>query len=211
MIDKDLVENTTYSYRLKVLGDKTESLETVISVQTSAILITPELIAETITHDNIKLKWKSVTNATKYLLERQAQGEIAFQKVLESENLMEYLDANLKENTAYSYRLKAVSSISESGFRKIDLKTLAILSNQSEENMVFKVFPNPTNEQLTISFAEPISGDLCFVNLIGKTIFEHQITKQKSVEIDVSTFKKGIYLVVIRIDQELYSQKVIVD
>ena len=211
LIDKDLVENTTYSYRLKVLGDKTESLETVISVQTSAILITPELIAEIITHNNIKLKWKSVTNATKYLLERQALGEIAFQKVLESENLMEYLDANLKENTAYSYRLKALSSISESGFRKIDLKTLAILSNQSEENMVFKVFPNPTNEQLTISFAELISGDLCFVNLIGKTIFEHQITKQKSVEIDVSTFKKGIYLVVIRIGQELYSQKVIVD
>lgn len=211
LIDKDLIENTTYSYRLKVLGDKTESLETVISVQTSAILITPELIAEIITHNNIKLKWKSVTNATKYLLERQALGEIAFQKVLESENLMEYLDANLKENTAYSYRLKALSSISESGFRKIDLKTLAILSNQSEENMVFKVFPNPTNEQLTISFAEPISGDLCVVNLIGKTIFEHQITKQKSVEIDVSTFKKGIYLIVIRIGQELYSQKVIVD
>ena len=210
-IDKDLVANTSYSYRLEAFGDKTESLISVISVQTPAILSTPELLAETVTHENIKLKWKSVTNATKYILERQAQGEIAFQKVFETDNLLEYSDANLKENTAFSYRLKALSSISESAFVKIDLKTLAILSNQFEENIRFSIFPNPASEQLTISFLEPIAGNLSFVDLLGKTVFEQKIVKQKSVEINVSTFKKGFYLVLIKTNQELYSQKVIIE
>ena len=210
-IDKDLLENTIYSYRLKALGDKTESLENTISVQTPAILSTPELIAENITHENIKLKWKLVTNANKYVLERQAQGEMTFQKIFETDNLLEHIDAKLKENTTYSYRLKALSNISESGYIKIELKTLAILSNQSEENSTFKVFPNPTSEQLTISFLEPISGNVCFVDLLGKVVFEQQIAKQKSLIINVSTFKKGFYLVLIKTNKELYSQKIIIE
>ncbi len=210
-IDKDLIENTSYSYRLKAFGDKTESLVNVISVQTPAILSTPELTAETITHENVKLKWKLVTNASKYVLERQSQGETIFQKIVETDNLLEHTDAKVKENTAYSYRLKALSNISESKYIKIDLKTLAILSNQSEENTTFNVFPNPASEQLTISFLEPISGNLSFVDLLGKTVFEQKIAKQKSVEINVSIFKKGFYLVLIKTNQELYSQKVIIE
>ncbi len=210
-IDKDLVENTGYSYRLKAFGDKTESLENIITVQTPAILSTPELTAETVTHENIKLKWKSVTNANKYFLERLAQGETTFQKIFETDDILEYSDVKLKDNTAYSYRLKALSNVSESGYVKIDLKTLAILATQSEENTIFKVFPNPTSEQLTISFIEPISGNLSFVDLLGKTVFEQKMTKQKRVEINVSTFKKGIYLVLIKTNQELYSQKVIIE
>ena len=210
-IDKDLLENTFYSYRLEAFGDKTESLVNVISVQTPAILNTPELTAETITHENVKLKWKLVTNANKYVLERQSQGETIFQKILETDNLLEYTDTKVKENTNYSYRLKALSNISESRYIKIDLKTLAILSNQSEENATFNVFPNPASEQVTISFLEPIAGNLSFVDLLGKTVFEQKIAKQKSVEINVSTFKKGFYLVLIKTNQELYIHKVIIE
>ena len=210
-IDKDLLENTLYTYRVKALGDKTESLENVISVQTPAILSTPELTVETITHENVKLKWKLVTNANKYLLERLSPGEIVFQKIFETDNLLEYSDVKLKENTAYLYRLKALSSISESGYAKIDLKTMTILSTQSEEDTWFKVFPNPVSEQLSISFTIPISGNVSFVNLLGKVVFEQQIAKQKSLVINVSTFKKGFYLVLIKTNQELYSQKVIIE
>lgn len=88
---------------------------------------------------------------------------------------------------------------------------MVILSTQFEENRVFTVFPNPTNEKLTISFTERISGNLLFIDLAGKTVFEQNLLNQKLVEINVSNFKKGIYLVLIKTNQELYSQKVIIE
>ena len=211
LIEKDLKENTNYSYRLKAFGDKTESLESIISVQTLAILATPELVQDNINHESIKLKWKAITSANKYILERQAQGETTFQKIFETDNLLEFSDVKLKENTTYSYRLKAVNAFSESQYAKIELKTLAILSTNLEESNLFKLFPNPTNEKLTISFIEPISGNLSFIDLVGKTVFEQNLLKQKLVEINVSNFKKGIYLVLIKTNQELYSQKLIIE
>ncbi|MES2517289.1 MAG: T9SS type A sorting domain-containing protein [Bacteroidota bacterium] len=210
-IDKDLKENMAYTYRIKALGEKTESLESTLIAQTPSILATPEISANVITHESIKLNWKAINSATQYILERQAQGETVFQKIFETDNLLEYSDVKLKENNAYSYRLKALSVFSESGFSKIDLKTLAILSNQNEENSIFNVFPNPANEKMTISFAEPISGNLSFTDLSGKIVFEQKITKQKIVEMNVATFKKGFYLVLVNTNQELYSQKVIIE
>ena len=145
------------------------------------------------------------------MLERQVVGETTFQKIFETSNLLEFIDTKLKDNSTYNYRLKAFSSNSESDFTKIELKTLVILSNLSEENYLFKLYPNPTNEKLTILFTQPASGNISFIDLSGKSIFEQNLTKQKSVEINVSSFKKGIYLVLVKTNQELYSQKVIIE
>ena len=210
-IEKDLKETTSYTYRLKAFGDKTESLESEITVQTLAVLATPELLQDNMNHESIKLKWKPIPSANKYILERQAQGETNFQKIFETDNLLEFLDVKLKENTVYSYRLKVINAFSESQYAKIDIKTLAILSVILEESNLFKLFPNPTNEKLTISFTERISGNVSFINLAGKTVFEQNLLNQKLVEINVSYFKKGIYLVLIKTNQELYSQKVIIE
>jgi hypothetical protein len=210
-LETDLKENTLYTYRLKAFGDKTESIESEISSQTPAILQTPEISSDIITHESIKLQWKAISGANKYVLERQAVGETTYQKIFETANLLEFTDAKLKDNLLYNYRLKALSSNSESNFAKIDLKTLVILSTLSEENNLFKLFPNPSHEKLTISFVELTSGNISFIDLSGKSIFELNLLKQKSVEINVSSFKKGIYLVLVKTNQELYVQKVIIE
>lgn len=211
LLENNLKENTLYTYRIKAFGDKTESIESEVSSQTPAILQTPEISQDLITSESIKLQWKEILTANKYILERQAVGETTYQKIFETANLFEFTDIKLKDNSIYNYRLKAFSSNSESNFAKIDLKTLLILSNLSEENNLFKLFPNPSSEKLTISFIEPISGSISFVNLSGKSIFEQNLLKQKSVEINVSSFKKGIYLVIVKTNQELYSKKVIIE
>lgn len=210
-LENDLKENTLYSYRLKAFGDKTESIESEISSQTPAILQTPEISQDLMTYESIKIQWKAIPAANKYVLERQAVGETTYQKIFETANLLEFIDTKLKDNSMYSYRLKAFSSNSESNFAKIDLKTLVILSILSEENKLFKLFPNPSSEKLTISFIELTSGNISFIDLSGKSIFEQHILKQKSLEINVSAFKKGIYLVLVKTNQELYSQKVIIE
>ena len=210
-IDRDLKENTSYTYRLKAFGDKTESLGSEISVLTLVVLATPELVQDYINYESVKLKWKAITSANKYILERQAQGETTSQKIFETDNLLEFVDLKLKENTVYSYRLKVTNAFSESQYAKIDIKTLAILSINLEESNLFKLFPNPTNEKLIILLSERISGNVSFIDLAGKTVFEQDLLNQKLVEINVSNFKKGIYLVLIKTNQELYSQKVIIE
>ena len=210
-IDKDLKEYTVFSYRLKVFGDKTESPQSEISSQTSAVLQTPEISQDIITYESIKLKWKLVPNANKYVLERQAMGETTFQKVFETDNSLDFIDSKLKSNTSYMYRLKAFSPISESNYANLEVRTTVILANLLEEINVFKLFPNPINEKLILSFNEPISGNLNFIDISGKILIEQDFYKEKSLELNVSTFKKGIYLVLIKTNQELYSQKVIIE
>lgn len=211
VIEKELKENSSYTYRLKAFGDRTESLESTILAQTLSILATPELNQDLITHEAIKLKWKSIPSANKYTLERKAQGEIAYSKIFETDNLLEFLDSKLKENTNYAYQLKASNTFSESQYVKIDLKTLAVLSNQLEDNYLFKIYPNPTSHKLNISFNEPITGNLEMIDLMGKSVFVQNLSKQKNIELNVSIFKKGSYLVLVKTNEQLYSHKVIIE
>ncbi len=211
LIEKDLKPNTTYTYRLKAFSDLSESLESEITVKTPAILATPALSSENITHESIKLNWKKVANATKYTLERQAQDEPTFNKIFETDTLLTFSDSKLKSNLLYSYRLKATSYISESPYITISAKTLSILANQNEENTKFNIFPNPTKDKLNITFIEPLTGTITLLDLSGKSIFEQKIINQKSILFDVSSLKKGFYLVIISSNQELYTQKIIVE
>ena len=150
-------------------------------------------------------------HANKYILERQAIGETVFQKIFETDNILEYTDSKLKDNSSYSYRIKAFSNVSESNYSKIDVKTLVILSVSQEKNNIFKLFPNPANDKINVYFNEPVSGNLSLVDLTGRNIFEQNLFKQKSVVIDVYNVQKGIYFVLIKTNQELYSQKIIIE
>jgi Secretion system C-terminal sorting domain/Carbohydrate esterase, sialic acid-specific acetylesterase/Fibronectin type III domain len=210
-LEKDLKENTTYTYRLKAFGDKTESLESTISANTSAVLATPEITADQITHESVKLKWKVIPNATKYVLERQADGESNFTKILETNSLLENIETLLKSNQKYTYRLKAFSDVSESAFGVIEVKTLVILANQNEENSVFKVYPNPTQDKLNISFSEPFTGNIALIDILGRNYLEVKTMQQKSVMMNVSGLQRGIYFVVIKGNGDSYSKKVLVE
>ncbi len=210
-LEKELKENTIYTYRLKAFGDKTESVESTISATTSSVLATPEIMADQITHDRVRLKWKIIPNATKYVLERQAEGETAFTKVLEANTLFEAIDVQLKSNQKYTYRLKAFSDVSESAYGMIEVKTLTILANQYDENAIFKVFPNPAKDKLTISFPESFTGDITIVDLLGRSFLEVKVMKQKSVTMCVSNLQKGVYFVVIKENEGVYSQKFLVE
>ena len=210
-LEKDLKANTPYTYRLKAFGDKTESLESIITATTSSVLVTPEISANQITHESVKLQWKAVPIATKYILERQAEGETAFTKILETNSLLENIDTKLKSNQKYNYRLKAFSDVSESIFGTVEVKTLAILANQEEQKSIFEVYPNPAKDKLTISFSESFTGDVSVVDLLGRNILEVKLMKQKSVSMDVSGFVKGVYFVIINNSEAVFSRKIVVE
>ena len=209
--DKDVAENTNYSYRIKAFAKKTESQFAVKAISSPALLTKPDLTTDLITTESIKLLWKAIPNANKYVLERQLPTDLSFQKIFETPNLLEFVDVSLKNNQIYTYRLKAYADVSESDYVKIEAKTLVILANEYEENDTFKVFPNPTKEILNVVFAKPITGELNIMDAVGRILIKQNLAKQNTLKMDVSALPKGIYFMIIQTEDKIYSRKIAVN
>lgn len=215
--DSTIEFDQEYIYRIKAVSDLQESSFTTLKIKTTkaisipSLLASPELKTDLITNESIKLVWKAIPNANKYVLEKQSSTDATFRKILETSNIFEYLDAQLKNNQTCSYRLKAFSDISESNYSKIDAKTLVILANQNEENDTFIVFPNPSKGNINIKMIKPLSGEITIIDLTGRSILTRNIAKQTSLNIDVSALHQGIYFILIHSDNKVYSRKIIIE
>lgn len=73
------------------------------------------------------------------------------------------------------------------------------------------IYPNPTNSILNILIDKLDSKTgMKFVNTIGETVYKN-IELKKENKIDVSSFSKGIYYIVISDEKASYSQKIVID
>lgn len=81
---------------------------------------------------------------------------------------------------------------------QINCSTLNI-SNINQENS-FQIFPNPSSEILSLTFnqTEPPPKSLKISNKLGQIIKHIIITNSNTINISISEFPKGIYLVQIR-------------
>ncbi len=209
--DSTLSANTEYYYRIKSSAVNSVVLEAQTNIKTPDLLNLPELSTNLITNESIKLIWRAIPNAQKYVLEKQSPIDLTFQKILETNNIFEYVDTQLKSNQTYAYRLKAFSNVSESNFAKIEVKTLVILANQNEESEVFEIYPNPTKDFINIIFIKPTSGELNFIDLLGRSIFTMDFTNRVSLKVDVSTFQRGLHFVRVNTDRKTLYRKVIIE
>lgn len=75
-----------------------------------------------------------------------------------------------------------------------------------------EIFPNPSNEFLTISNSKNLPiNKISFFNLLGQNIFNLEINGNKEdIKIDLNNFEKGPYLLLIYTDNEILSRKIIV-
>ena len=63
----------------------------------------------------------------------------------------------------------------------------------------FKVFPNPTRNNLTVAIGELTEGVSFQINdILGKLVYDRKITsydlQQNNFKLDMSPFKEGIYM-----------------
>lgn len=86
------------------------------------------------------------------------------------------------------------------------------------DNNLFTIYPNPTNNKFTIAVNNPInaySQDLSIYDLFGRTIKNLKNLQfiDNKIEINISDLEKGIYFVELtnRKNKEKYSQKIVVD
>lgn len=212
--DKTLTLNTAYNYRIKAFGNLTESDFTNADVSTPDYLAIPVLSTSLVTHEQITLKWNVVANASQYVLERKLPTDADFKEISRIDaNTLTFTDKSLPNNTALSYRMKAISDVSiSSDYGKLDTKTLAVLGTELEIAGSFSVYPNPVpgNTNLSIEFIKPQSGMISLVNLAGISEMDISFKQTEKLQIDVSNVKTGMYLVVIRTSEGTTSKKLFI-
>ena len=83
------------------------------------------------------------------------------------------------------------------------------------ENLTFvkKIYPNPTDDKLTISIQSGIEvEDLNFIDLSGKLIKPKSIFKNKNnIEINVSNLNEGIYMLELISNKEVGKVKIVIE
>ena len=195
-LDSLLKDNITYYYRLKALGDKTESDFVMAENTTPQKLNTPELLVNATSYQSLKISWKVIPKVSFYILERKANLNDAFKELAKfGADKIAYSDSLLKNNTTYYYRLKAFGDKTESDVAVAQAKTAQILILEEDLTNIFTVFPNPTSTEIHLKFTKSISGKISIFNTVGIASFETELKNQMSLMINVSNFRKGIYFV----------------
>jgi len=87
----------------------------------------------------------------------------------------------------------------------------------SEQNMISytsksNIFPNPTNDKITITNNSDLlqTKTISIFKINGQKVMEWNFQNQKQVEIDLSTFSKGIYLVKIQTKEGMEVKKLLI-
>ena len=82
---------------------------------------------------------------------------------------------------------------------------------EQEENIFFRVFPNPASNNLTVDLGDlnGVNTTIKLYDLSNKLIIEKQSTS--TIMLDVSGYAKGIYLVEISTYDHVFRSQVIID
>ena len=86
------------------------------------------------------------------------------------------------DTTIYSFEIKFIQ---------------ALFSNTKEvsSSKIAQLQPNPASDFATLSFAQPINGNLRIYNLYGRLQEKTVIQKEDVLSLDLSQYSKGIYLI----------------
>ncbi len=194
--DSLLKDNVTYYYRLKALGDKTESDFATAENTTPQKLSTPELSVTTTSYQSLKITWKTIPKVTSYTLERKTNPNDAFKELARlGADKIGYSDSLLKGNSTYYYRLKAFGDKTESDVAVAQANTAQILILEKDLTNIFTIYPNPTSTEIHLKFTKPSTGKIFIFNTVGIVLHETELKNQVGLMINVSNFRKGVYFV----------------
>jgi photosystem II stability/assembly factor-like uncharacterized protein len=78
---------------------------------------------------------------------------------------------------------------------------------------LYSLYPNPANNKITIAHSGIMANDalISIVDLNGRTVMKEMFADKNRVEIDVSNFARGVYLILIKTNQGIESKKLVID
>ena len=111
--DTKLTKGTKYTYKLRAYSAATDpkysSYSKTKSVLVPLVLSKPSLTVKKSGSKALKLTWKKVANAQKYVIYRYDKKKWVKVKTV-SANTLSYTDKNKKKGTTYKYRIRAYST-----------------------------------------------------------------------------------------------------
>ncbi|WP_247237180.1 T9SS type A sorting domain-containing protein [Telluribacter sp. SYSU D00476] len=145
---------------------------------------------------SIKLSWQPVSGTDiQYMLERKKEGENNFSPVTQFDGkAATFTDTGLEPNTAYTYRLRAVSPVSESPAVELTTKTDPILALTPSYERYWIIYPNPTRDFINITFGQPVTGTLQLFDLSGRPHSTQSLKHEMQTVLDVTRVSTGVYV-----------------
>lgn len=118
---------------------------------------------------------------------------------------MSYVDADTDTDSDVCYYIKAVCDDQTISYSN---KQCFITSTDDDDNLSARVFPNPTQDFVTVK-ADNIRNVKIF-SVLGSLIFEEDVNSDE-VKIDMMKYGKGVYVLQITTETETFADKVVVD
>lgn len=116
-------------------------------------------------------------------------------------------------NTANIYFDYNPAIVTNTTINTLHLDDMSIAELTKEQQIL--VYPNPLNESTTVYFGEGLNenSSMQIVDLLGNQVYSLDRITENSVEIQASSFKSGVYILVVQdlTTNEVYTKKIVVN
>ena len=214
---------TTYTYHViakNSTGTKTNSNGT-LSAKTLVCNAAPGSFTATLTatcsgtQSAINVTWTTSSNATSYDIYRN--GNLYAPDLTGNSFLNTYL---ITAGTSYTYSVRAKNANGTANNSNGTLSKTAIscssakMANDTDSLAEIKLYPNPNDGKFTLSMNKQMASKASYViyDVTGKLIQSKQLDDKEmhsDIEIDISNFPSGIYMVNITLGNQEFSKKII--
>jgi PKD repeat protein len=225
-----LAANSTYQYQMQSYCNAANSdssgytpVYSFTTLSAGGCSTTPtSLTVNTITSTGAKLNWGIVSGAWGYKVRiRPSDNSAPFVEYTVQAPTTNYTVTGLSANTSYKWNLMTLCDASgSSGSNWSTTSYFSTLgSGRIEEvetfhNFDVQIFPNPTTGPLHFKFFCEADAriDAVLYSLIGQQVWSSQFiitTNDHNLNIDISALAQGVYLLVLRNEQDQISYKII--
>jgi predicted phage tail protein len=148
-VDTQVLPSTTYAYRIEAsnaAGSSGFSAEVSVATPAAPVLApaAPVLLASAVSATEVRLEWNDVENETGYVLERRADGGSSWMELARlGANATGYSDSELRAETTYFYRIRAVNSGGASASAEATARTL-VAPPEVQSSVKFVAFDSAT-------------------------------------------------------------------
>jgi len=104
------------------------------------------------------------------------------------------------------------SNISTNLILKLNGEGIAVVSLENQDNNLINIYPNPSNGIFYLDYKNLNSEklEISIVDLTGKIIYSKYI-ENNNLEIDLTNFSKGLYIISFKTDSKIYRQKIVLE
>ena len=156
-----------------------------------------------ISPNSVRIDWTNIVGVTSFQYAYSIENEPV---VSGATNISHYEISGVLPGQSVTFTL--TNAVGISCFQSISV-TCSNLANESFEIDDFQSFPNPVSNVLNLSSSQTINN-VAIINTLGQVVL-NQIYNSKSIQIDMSRFTSGIYMLKLSADSKSKTIKIIKD